>query len=133
MENHERPLSGWRLLLVEDDPLVAIELDGIMRSLGADVVGPFSRVAPALAAIEREPVRGAVLDIRLDGETTFRIVDVFLERHDPILLVSGGVAFDLPDRYRQVPRLQKPFEFVEFEDAAKSVFTRDSSQPANHR
>jgi DNA-binding NarL/FixJ family response regulator len=124
MENDERPLSGWRLLLVEDDPLVAIELDELIRALGADVVGPFSRVAPALAAIEREPVFGAVLDIRLDGETTFPIIDAFLERADPILLVSGGVAFDLPDQYREVPRLQKPFEFVEFEHAARSVFTR---------
>jgi DNA-binding response OmpR family regulator len=122
MENDERPLSGWRLLLVEDNPLIAIELDELIRALGADVVGPFSRVAPALAAIEREPIFGAVLDIRLDGETTFPIIDAFLERADPILLVSG-VAFDLPDQYREVPRLQKPFEFAEFEHAARSVFT----------
>ncbi len=123
MENNEMPLSGWRLLVVEDDPLVAMELDEIIRALGANVVGPLSRVAPALAAIEREPIRGAVLDIRLDGETTFPIIDVFLARADPILLISGGAAFDLPDQYRQVARLQKPFEFAEFEDAARAVFT----------
>jgi DNA-binding response OmpR family regulator len=124
MENDERPLTGWRLLLVEDDPLVAIEVDELIRALGAKVVGPFSRVAPALAAIKREPIFGGVLDIRLDGETTFPIIDIFLERADPILLVSGGAAFDLPDQYRHLPRLQKPFEFSEFEYAARSVFTR---------
>lgn len=71
-----------------------MELDELIRALGAEVVGPFSKVASALAAIEREPVFGAVLDIRLDGETTFPIIDVFVERADPILLVSGGAAFD---------------------------------------
>jgi DNA-binding NarL/FixJ family response regulator len=124
MNNDERLLSGRRLLLVEDDPLVAIELDELIRTLGADVVGPFSRVAPALAAIEREPIFGAVLDIRLDGETTFPIIDALLARARPILLVSGGTAFDVPDHYREVPRLQKPFEFAEFEHAVRSVFAR---------
>jgi len=124
MKNTERPLAGRNLLLVEDDSLVAMELDRVIRALGADVVGPFSRLAPALAAIEREPVFGGVLDVRLDGETTFPIIDIFLERADPILLVSGGNAFDLPHQYHKVPRLQKPFEFVEFEHAVRSVFGR---------
>lgn len=112
------------MILVEDDPHTAMELDELIRALGAEVVGPFSKVASALAAIEREPVFGAVLDIRLDGETTFPIIDVFVERADPILLVSGGAAFDLPDQYRHMPRLQKPFEHAEFEHAARSVFAR---------
>jgi hypothetical protein len=69
---------------------------------------------------------GAVLDIRLDGETTFPIIDIFLNRADPILLVTGGSAIALPDQYRHVPRLQKPFEYAQFEYAARSVFAGPS-------
>ena len=61
MENVEKPLIGRRLLLVEDDPLVAMELDEIIRILGAEVVGPFGRVEPALAAVNVTPFPAASL------------------------------------------------------------------------
>jgi DNA-binding NarL/FixJ family response regulator len=51
-----RPLNGLRLLLVDDEPLVALELEELMRELGAEVIGPFSRVAPALEALRRERI-----------------------------------------------------------------------------
>ena len=124
MECVEKLLTGRRLLLVEDDPLVAMDLVDLLRALGADVVGPYSRLGPALAAIQRESPSGAVLDIRLDGETTYSIIDIFLARTDPVLLVSGNSAAALPDQYRHLPRLQKPFEDAEFQCAARSVFRR---------
>jgi DNA-binding response OmpR family regulator len=116
-----RPLAGLRLLLVEDEALVAMELEDLISSLGAEAVGPFGRVADALEALGRERVNGAVLDVRLDGETTFQIADVLLQAANPILFVTGG-AGSIPDRYRQVPRLHKPFDYAEFERLAKSIF-----------
>jgi DNA-binding response OmpR family regulator len=124
MESVEKPLTGRRLLLVEDDPVVAMELDEIIRVLGAEVVGPFGRIGPALAAIRRDAISGGVLDVRLDGETTFSIIDILLDRADPILLVTGGDAAELPQQYRHVPRLQKPFDYAEFEYVARSIFRR---------
>jgi hypothetical protein len=47
-----------------------------------------------------------------------------LDRADPVLLVTGGAAADLPQQYRHVPRLQKPFDYAEFERAARSIFRR---------
>jgi DNA-binding response OmpR family regulator len=116
------PMAGLRLLLVEDDPLVALELDEFIRALGGEVVGPFTRVAPAIEAIERESVMGAVLDVRLDGERTFPIIDILLDRSDPVLLVTGCSEESLPNKYRELPRLQKPFELFEFERYARTVF-----------
>src|ERR1700745_2519728 len=63
-----RPLTGLRLLLVEDEALVAMELEDLISSLGAAAVGPFGRVADALEALGRERVKGAVLDVRLAGD-----------------------------------------------------------------
>lgn len=115
------PLAGLRLLLVEDEALVAMELEELICGLGAETVGPFARVADALDALTREQVHGGVLDVRLDGETTFAIADVLLRAASPIVFVTGAVG-SIPERYRQVPRLQKPFDYAEFARLAESVF-----------
>jgi DNA-binding response OmpR family regulator len=119
-----RPLIGVRLLLVEDDLLVAMELEEIMSRLGAQVIGPFSCIADALDALRREVVTGAVLDIQLDGETTLCVADVLLKRGDPILFVTGTAPEAIPQRYRDLPRVTKPFDLTEFESSAISIFGR---------
>jgi CheY-like chemotaxis protein len=116
-----QPLAGMRLLLVEDEALVAMELEDLISSLGGEAVGPFGRVPEALEALKRERVDGAVLDVRLDGDTTFQIADVLLQAANPILFVTGAVS-SIPERYRQVPRLHKPFDDTEFACLAKSIF-----------
>jgi CheY-like chemotaxis protein len=117
----DRPLAGVRLLLVEDEALVAMELEDLISSLGGEAVGPFGRIADALEALRRERIDGAVLDVRLDGDTTFPIADVLLRAANPILFVTGAVS-SIPARYRHVPRLHKPFDDTEFARLAKSVF-----------
>jgi CheY-like chemotaxis protein len=117
----DQPLAGVRLLLVEDEALVAMELEDLINSLGGEAVGPFGRVADALEALRRERIDGAVLDVRLDGDTTFPIADVLLRTANPILFVTGAVS-SIPERYRHVPRLHKPFDDTEFARLAKSVF-----------
>jgi DNA-binding response OmpR family regulator len=117
-----RPLNGQTLLLVEDNGLVAMELDELIQDLGGEVVGPFGRLNLALDAIRQKSVTGAVLDIRLDGETTFPIIDLLLERACPILLVTGGAAESFPEKYRHLPRLHKPFDELEFQQRAIGIF-----------
>jgi len=117
-----RPLTGVRLLLVEDEALVALELEEMIIGLGAEVVGPFSRVSDALDALQNG-VTGAVLDVHLDGDTTFEVVDALLERGNPILFVTGSALELIPEKYRQLPRLHKPFEDGDFIRLIKSVFS----------
>ncbi|MBV8833563.1 MAG: response regulator [Hyphomicrobiales bacterium] len=116
-----QPLAGVRLLLVEDEALIAMELEDLISSLGGEAVGPFGRVAHAIEALRHERIDGAVLDVRLDGETTFQIADVLLQAAHPILFVTGVVSA-IPERYQQVPRLRKPFGVTEFAGLAKSIF-----------
>jgi two-component SAPR family response regulator len=119
-----RLLSGVKLLVVEDEALIAMEVEEMIAALGAEVVGSFSRVTDALQALERETVAGAILDIQLDGETTLGLVDVLLERGCPILFVTGGGPESIPETYRQLPRLSKPFNQVDLERSAKLIFGR---------
>ncbi len=119
-----RPLAGARLLVVEDEVLVAMELEQMIADLGAEVVGPFGRLTDALDALRREAIVGAVLDIQLDGDTTLPLVDVLLERGHPVLFVTAGAPESIPESYRQLPRLGKPFDQVEFASLARSTFGR---------
>jgi DNA-binding response OmpR family regulator len=119
-----RLLSGVKLLVVEDEALIAMEVEEMIAALGAEVVGSFGRVTDALQALQRENVTGAILDIQLDGETTLGLVDVLLERGCPILFVTGGGPESIPETYRQLPRLSKPFNQVDLERSAKLIFGR---------
>ena len=119
-----RPLADRRLLLVEDEALVAMELEELISHLGGEAVGPFSRVADALDALRRVRVNGAVLDVRLNGDTTFQIADILLQAANPILFVTGAIG-SIPERYCHVPRLQKPFEYENFARLAILVFGND--------
>ena len=119
-----RPLAGLRLLLVEDEALIALEMEELIGALGAEVVGPFSRVQDALDGLRNGPIHGAVLDIHLDGETTFPLADVLLDRERPVMFVTGEAEDAVPEKYRLLPRLQKPLEYAEFARIAISVFER---------
>lgn len=119
-----RPLAGVRLLVVEDEVLVAMELEEMIGELGGEVIGPFGRVPDALDALTHEAIEGAVLDIHLDGDTTLRLVDVLLQCGYPILFVTGSARESIPESYRQFPRLSKPFEEAEFARLARSTFSR---------
>ena len=131
-DGEDRLLAGLKILVVEDEALIAMEVEEMVAAMGAEVVGAFSRVPDALAALERETVAGAILDIQLDGDTTLSLVDVLLERQCPILFVTGGAPESIPENYRQLPRVSKPFNHVDFERSAKSVFGV-GRLPANKR
>jgi two-component system, response regulator PdtaR len=103
------PLSGRRILVVEDQYLIAMEVEDILRSLGAEVVGPFPRLHPAFQAVRHEELHGAVLDVRLDGETINDLAALLVARGVPVLLMTGYGTDQLPPELRHLPRLQKPF------------------------
>jgi CheY-like chemotaxis protein len=117
-----RPLTGLRLLLVEDEAMIAMDMEDLISDLGAEVVGPFARLRDALHALKHEPIHGAVLDIHLDHETTFPLADALLERADPLIFVSGDADDSVPEKYRRLPRLRKPLDYAEFTRLATSVF-----------
>ena len=100
---------GPRVLVVEDEMLIAAELEAVLQDAGYVVVGPFPRVAQALAALAQAPVHAAVLDVNVNGELIFPVVEE-LEAHGAPMVFCTGYA-DLqasPARLRDHPRLSKP-------------------------
>jgi two-component sensor histidine kinase/DNA-binding response OmpR family regulator len=103
-------MPGNRLLLVEDEALTGMMMCDMLTDLGFDVIGPFGRVADAMAAIGREDFQAAVLDVNLDGEMVYPVADAVLALGVPFVFVTGYGAEGIDRRFAQVPVLQKPIE-----------------------
>ncbi|WP_119458706.1 response regulator [Rhodospirillaceae bacterium SYSU D60014] len=117
-------LDGLRILVVEDEYFVALEVKEIVRELGAEVVGPIGRLEPARDVARRETFDGAILDVKLDGEVIYPLADELLVRGVPLILTTGYDAASLPETYRRLPQLRKPLENQALQRMAESTFRR---------
>ena len=98
-----------RVLLVEDEFFVALTVEDVLQGFGCTIVGPLPTLAQALQAARTEPLSGAVLDVNLNGEKVYPAADALLARGIPFVFATGYSAADLPERFRGLPRVQKPF------------------------
>jgi CheY-like chemotaxis protein len=103
-------LEGRRIMIVEDEYLIAMEIQDLLLDLGAEIVGPFGRLAPAVEAVNREQLHGALLDVRLDGETIDEIAETLVARGVPVLLTTGYEKEQLPPSLQHLSRVRKPYE-----------------------
>lgn len=97
-----------RVLLVEDQALVAMELDAMLGELGCSVVGPCATVADALERINAEPLDGAVLDVTLVNELSFPIAARLQALDVPFFFVTGLSKSTFPAAFQGVTCLVKP-------------------------
>jgi DNA-binding NarL/FixJ family response regulator len=97
-----------RVLVVEDDALVALDLADMLRDQGYEVVGPVASVAAALGHCRGGPVDLGLLDFNLGGETSAVLADELTSRGIKFVFVSGYRRESLPARFRETPVLSKP-------------------------
>lgn len=109
----EQPLRGCRVLIVEDEYLIADELRCELEGAGADVVGPVGHLVAALElAGTDEAIDAAVLDLNLGGAEVFPLADLLIGRGVPVVFSTGYDAGSLPSRYADVPTCVKPVSFL---------------------
>ena len=101
-------LQGKAILLVEDEFLLALQLEELVQSRGAIVRGPYRRLEDAMEAAPREQFDFAILDINLSGTMVYPLADHLLARGIPFLFLTGYSLANLPERFRTVTRLNKP-------------------------
>jgi DNA-binding response OmpR family regulator len=110
MSDPAQPLDGRRILIVEDEYLIAMQVKRWLLAAGAEVVGPVPSVQRALDLIEADSIDAAVLDVNLgNGDTVYPVADKLGALGVPYLFVTGDVKISGVDAYRQQPRLDKPF------------------------
>jgi two-component sensor histidine kinase/DNA-binding response OmpR family regulator len=104
------PLRGKRFLIVEDEPLIALEIMAGLESVGVDVEGPVGLVEDALRAIDDDgSFDGVLLDANLRGEPAGEIAAALTRRNIPFVFVTGYGRQALPESFGQSPMLTKPF------------------------
>jgi two-component SAPR family response regulator len=100
-------LSGKRVLVVEDDYLIAIDAARVLSNAGAEVVGPFPKEASALTAIEPQ-LDAAILDINLGDGISFSTAKVLRDACVPFVFLTGYDESVIPDDFQHVRRFEKP-------------------------
>ena len=101
-------LDGLQILVVEDEFLLALEVEATLLSFGCSVVGPFAKLSKALDAARRTALDAAVLDINLAGDMVYPLADLLSSRGVPFVFLTGYVSSDIPERFRAFLRLPKP-------------------------
>ncbi|MGQ0590037.1 MAG: response regulator [Sphingosinicella sp.] len=110
--------SGRNILIVEDEPLIAMMLEDFLESLGHEVVGTCDSVAEALTHVARGGFDVAIVDVQLkDGERCWPVADRLAEAGKPFILATGGHVEPPPPEHAGAPVLSKPYTIDAIEPA----------------
>ncbi len=112
------PLTGRRVLIVEDESLVAMLLETILEDMGCITVGPAANIDDGLAlATDGEHLDAALLDVNVAGRQVFPVAEALKARGVPFCFSTGYGEGGLPDEWRGQPTIQKPFTEAAVRDA----------------
>jgi len=110
-EAQPNALRGRRVLVVEDEYIVATDLARALNDRGVEVIGPAGSIEDALDLLGAEGrIDGAVLDINLRGERAYPIADALRERKVPFIFATCYDVWSIPEAYAEVPRIEKPVD-----------------------
>jgi DNA-binding response OmpR family regulator len=123
MSQTPRETLGFKVLVAEDELLVAIDIEATLQALGCAVIGPVATVAEVERLAGSADLDGAVLDVNLRGEPIFRALPGLLERGLPILISSGYEESTLfPAEFRHLPVLVKPYDASQLAARIRGLF-----------
>lgn len=117
-----QPLSGRKILIVEDESLVAMLLETILEDMGCEPVGPESNVDDGLkSATETPALDAALLDVNVAGREVFPVAAALKARGVPFVFSTGYGEGGLPEEWRGNTTIQKPFTEAAVRDALMRV------------
>jgi CheY-like chemotaxis protein len=123
-KNSEKPLAGQRILLAEDEGLIALELERLLEDFGCHVIGPVASIDEVLENAECGTFDGALLDVNLRGRQIFEILPRLQKLGLRIIIASGYNDVTLfPAPFRAMPHISKPFDARELRRICEKVFT----------
>lgn len=123
-------LTGLRVLVVEDEALIAMALEDILLDLGCAVIGPASTVEAALDLAD-EDLDGALLDINVRGTLIYPVAEKLRARGVPVVLCSGyALTSAIPAPYSALPQIAKPYNPAMVRQTIEGAFA-DRGRPAS--
>ena len=112
--------------MVEDEFLVAMDIELMLRELGCEVLGPLAELESALRAAGEETLDVALLDVNIAGEPVTAVAEALAERALPFVFCTGYQAENLPSRYPAAPILTKPFQIADLRSALERALASGS-------
>src|SRR6516162_9257174 len=111
MTTEARPAQPTaRVLIVEDEVMIRMLLEGMLRKLGYTITAEAGRVEEALEVASKVDFDLAILDVNLNGKSVSPVADVLSARGMPFVFVTGYGEGGIPEAYRDRPILKKPFQ-----------------------
>jgi CheY-like chemotaxis protein len=126
-ELNTAPLQGLRILVVEDEMMVAMLIEDFLEAFGCTVVGPVADIAAALRLTATEAIDGAMLDLNLAGHTVYPVADELARRGIPFIFVTGYGDQELDGDHNNRPRLPKPFRRLDLQRILTATFASSSA------
>jgi CheY-like chemotaxis protein len=120
MVDAEKP-SSLRVLLVEDEMMVALLTESMLVELGHEVTGPIGRLHRAVAMAERENLDFAVIDVNINGGKAYPVAAALAARGIPFIFATGYGRAGLAAPFEDSPMLQKPYRFEDLCAAIEAV------------
>jgi PAS domain S-box-containing protein len=104
-----KPLQGWRVAVVEDEPLILMDIEASLADAGVDVVGTAGNLSSAKHLLEGVTCDAALLDTNLSGERVDELAALLTRRNIPFAFITGYGREGLPEGFREGLLLTKPF------------------------
>jgi CheY-like chemotaxis protein len=128
------PLAGRvvrmpRILVVDDEPLIAMLVEDWLNELQCETVGPAGSAPEALALIDGVELDGAILDVSLGGHNSFAVADALLDRGVPFAFATGRGVECIEQRFKDAPTLAKPYDFARIQKVL-AILLDDSLAPS---
>lgn len=121
-------LRGRRVMVLEDDVLIAMDMEDFLLAEGCQVVGPISNVEAALETVETGELDGAVVDLNLRGELSVPVIEALKSRGLPVIVCSGYAELTgVQDMLKDVPMVPKPCDFQALSRLLAEKFTTTST------
>jgi CheY-like chemotaxis protein len=121
MASDANAAAGKRILVVEDELMIRMLLDGMLEDLGYTMTAEAGAIDEAMTLARKADFDVAILDVNLNGQPITPVVEVLIERGLPFVFATGYGQRGVPEPYRSHPTLQKPFQADALEQALRAV------------
>lgn len=118
----DRSLAGLRILVVEDEMMVAMLIEDFLKEFGCKIVGPEGSITEAIRLAATETIDGAMLDMNIAGQPIYPVAEKLAQRGIPFIFVSGYGAEHFRGAYRDRPKLSKPFRRLDLQRILTATF-----------
>ncbi|WP_230532894.1 response regulator [Microvirga roseola] len=121
-----------RVLVVEDEAMIAMLVEDMVHDFGSEVVGPAAKMAEAIKLAQTAELDAAILDINVDGSVIYPVADILSTRGIPVIFATGYGSKVLPGRFCNAPTLPKPFSYQSLSDALRAVLANQPCHTEAH-